>query len=212
LLHEDYPLAVALFDIGALPDSHRKDTYESTAKSKHHAHVSKSTGTTNLLLHDLSHIHEQAKMEELLLKKHGIVWHDDLKKIDAVRDLLRKSDPNSYKILTNGLFILSHELFQVSPQGYDTIISGKYLPKKAKFPHVLSYIIKTMITSGHAVTQKDHEFILRGIKDKHKANLLPDKEKWDALSDQEKMPILQKAYKTFWSLFVSIYKKQQVKF
>lgn len=179
-LHEDYGAGLMLFDV----DSKLMNYYK-PERTKKDPHYSQFTGTYQLLLHDQMHILEQYMMEYML--KYGsyhLDWGVFLHQINALRNRVKNQNENASKILTNGLFILCHELLNVSYPGkiyevyrvYQKTGEGRsdYLPDKATFDDVIRHIKKCMALvlwrinrsdDEYKIDYRDHEFILKNVTD-----------------------------------------------
>ncbi|HXF90443.1 MAG TPA: hypothetical protein VNJ29_00770, partial [Candidatus Nitrosotenuis sp.] len=111
--NENYNLEIALFDTALVPYRMTFHAKQQKPGTKADPHYSKFNSTFSLLSHDMSHIKEQAEKEDFFWVDYGINWADELRKIDKIRKQMSVNS-NEYKILTNGLFILSHELKNVT--------------------------------------------------------------------------------------------------
>jgi hypothetical protein len=215
LFDYDKPIGLALFDVASMPFINPSDK-PAKPGSKKDPHYSKFNSTTKLLYHDLSHIREQAEKEDYLFNLYKIKWQDHLQSVNKIRNTLRSTRPNDHKILTNGLFILSHELANVvinallpsqspPPKFVDIIEVVKdsmkiYTPTTGRQTHL--YLMDTL--SGYKADHRDHEFILKDVKDQNGVGLLPSKEEWKKLNNEQKMKSVQDGYEKFWTLFLKI--------
>ncbi|HXF90444.1 MAG TPA: hypothetical protein VNJ29_00775 [Candidatus Nitrosotenuis sp.] len=223
LFHKDYGLGIALFDAESLPYAMTQGAKEKSG-TKLDPHYSQFNTTVGLLKHDFSHIKEQAEKERYFSQNYGLNVSKELKKVNEIRLLLKERDLNDYQILTNGLFILSHELFNVSAW-----IKYKSLPKPLTFIHLLQAIKESMQTAVEIFPRlesksssftkdelalalkykqdfRDHEEILKNVKDKDGNFLKPPKDDWSKLSATQKTKTIVEAYEKFWNYFIEIIK------
>ncbi len=151
--------------------------------SKQSPHFGRWDGTYNMLRHDYLHNVEQNKMEWAIKEGLKLDWKGHLDKIYFLRETM---DPksNKYKIISNGLFILSHELFNVMAyylnltNNYEEILGAVKNLQPRSFRDMILIIKQSMMevtwlpreavhseknrVTGYKVTHRDHEFILKG--------------------------------------------------
>ncbi len=199
-----YRSGLLLFDVNS-----RKPLQSGQRMNKSDPHGSLFNGTFFLLRHDLLHIQEQLTMETFSLFEFNLNWCKYLRKINHYRMTQEKSNPENFVLLTNGLFILCHELINVAEGRYNTFIQfQRILPQKAAFTDVISYIQKSMMNAVvnkcnisknyYYLSSKDHEFVLKQMGQK----FLPSSYKGS--SKDEKREFLRQGYKEFWNLFLKL--------
>jgi hypothetical protein len=182
-------------------------------RTKHDPHYSQFSGTYSLFYHDLLHHKEQSAMEANLISEYDIDWWQILVQLNELRLTIKETDPNDYKILTNALFILSHELINVTPYKYNTFIRYQgHLPEDATFTDVIRLIQQSMIKSTsqprtlfYKINFRDHEFILKGVTDELGTPFIP--ENFVKLSLENKQKAIGIGYQRFWDYFLTLISK-----
>ncbi len=220
-LNYDYPGSIILFDVNTMesPDLRRLNSRESPYGKfiRKDPHFGNFNGTKKMMSHDLAHIREQFAIEQLLKEDIDVNWRTHLLEINKLRlKLSEQEDRNSYAILTHGLFILTHEFFNVSRdlKKYSTLPQNK-----RSFINILMMVKNSMVedTKGmhrkmvlYAQDFKDFEFILRNVRDLHGNLILPDKSQFKKFDSEKKQKLVSKGYKKFWDTFLHILKEYQV--
>jgi hypothetical protein len=168
-------------------------------------HYSAFSGTYKMLRHDLFHMFEQEYFA--YQKPFGISFLRDLKEVNLGRERLMG---NNLKIITNGLYIFSHEFHNViqnqsiSEYSFEKMIDRI---KKSMITHALddrTGVALGIPTSaagqlqiyGYIKDGRDYEFILKAV------DMLPSNFK--KLSRTEKMEKVREGYDKFWELFKDI--------
>lgn len=201
-LNYDYRGKLALFDVNSNVFKTMINDQPIFIGTKKDPHYSYHNGTFRLFKHDMMHHVEQMRMERELLSKtcspFGVTrcdvdWPRWLKFANQVRLAWKDKNDNYYRILTNGLFILSHELFNVmrktrdfsddKVEGYD-VLSSTYIPENSGFFDIIDYIRDNMIAFTlnikrssflYKVDYRDFEYAVRDITNLDRKPLLPHK-------------------------------------
>lgn len=206
-LHDDYKGCLLLFDIKSMP------TDTGTKKDPHY---SKFNGTYYMFMHDLSHIIEQTfYIENNFLD--GSEFGSKLKDVKKIADnLYATGNYHDAHILINGLFLLSHEFFNISRFGLGSTDQPHNINNLYS---IIDFVMKQMMfsTQGsrggvYKVDYRDHERIL-SVRDKntnHLASLLdasgtpfiPDN--FSTLKPEDKQTTIEDAYHRYWLTFKKI--------
>lgn len=236
-----------MFDVMSRPYS----GVEGKLGTKKDPHYSIFNGTLKFLTHDLSHIREKYEvMDEL--EKVGL--HKKIREILQNINQLRKFyqshitnintdnktkiySRNIYKILTNGLFILTHEIFNVifdsrsllsladfssnlakTQQGNEKSLLKNFLAEikenmsKAALDLPRDFILQLGLRQpgGYKIDYRDHEFILKNTVDLTGEPFFKiDFE--ETLTKEErgekKQEVIAKGYQRFWDTFLAIVQK-----
>lgn len=166
-------------------------------------------------------------MEQVLNENLKIDWRNELQQINTLRNQFKQIDPQ-YAILTNGLFILSHELMNTfaidenyfRKNLYYSEISESNFSENTSFEDVIRFIREVMIQrplnhdrdhmggalnysiEGYKETMRDHENILKNARDLNNRSFFPAPFK--GLGKDNKQKLISQAFTRFWDNFLEI--------
>lgn len=209
ILNSHYGVGLMLFDDQSF--SHKGDK----PGTKREPHYSKFNRTLKTLNHDRAHILEQYKAERFIKEKWGIDWRAHLQDINQKRLSFKETDQNAFKLLTNGLFLLSHELTNIT--GSNILKDGILLiwaedKDNIQFSDIIETLPQTMKHGTETLKRnlhykediRDFERALQGIYDPNGVLFLPDREDFSKLTVDEKQKTVSDGFARFWKYFLEL--------
>jgi hypothetical protein len=212
---------------------------EQKKPTKHSPHYSGWDGTFNLLVHDILHSFEQQKIENVIedflsqyTSKPIPIYTKLLEQLTAINEIRlmlgKKTDVksrNDYKVLTQGLFILIHEvhnIFKIENDLYvlpDSFFAADFSSKiannnlyeaiKALADSMQNLVKDLKRDSSYRENLRDNEGILYGYESGVKKSLHDDEgafipSNFKSLTDEKKQEVIADAYKRFWDYFLKV--------
>lgn len=235
ILNPDYGMALCSFDISLKP-------FQTNAISEHKfgqkkdPHYSNFNNTFRMLWHDAMHFLEQYGLEQSIYGNFKLDLRSEFIRIKNFRDKYDRSSVQ-YKILTRGLFEMSHEMYGAIlfnlrdgetkiyvdyneigrlpflKSNTSTLSLNEFLTNFSYlFENSVNYLnsgrnINTRGSLDYKLNFRDHERILKNLADLEGIPLLP--EDFSKLDTTGKLNAVENGYRRFWRDFKNLVRSAQ---